>query len=144
MRIASSNVYLIYFMEHSIFFNLAKLEIMHNNNYHSEVLDDRNLLSHSNLILEKAKTKTCSLKGVLDLHIVCAERGCPASNAMISIDSIGLTAVCDHEGKVGLSNLFPGKYNVDIICAGYMAHSVLVCIEESEVHNLQIKMISNI
>lgn len=117
---------------------------MQNNNYHSEVLDDRNLLSDSSLILEKTKTETRSLKGVLDLHIVCAERGCPASNAMISIDSIGLTAVCDHEGKVCLSNLFPGRYNVDVICAGYIAHSVLVCIEESEVSNLHIKMISNI
>lgn len=135
---------IIYIVEHSIFFNSAKLRIMQDKYYRSEILDDRKPPSPSSSILEKARTLSGSVKGELYLQVVCDERKIPVSNAMISIDSIGLTAVCDQDGKVFISNLLPGRYSVDVICAGYVARSVLINIEESALSKLQVKMTSNI
>jgi len=117
---------------------------MQNKNYSSEILDDRKPLSHSASILEKARTLSGSVKGELYLQVVCDERKIPVRNALISIDNIGITAVCDQDGKVFINNLLPGRYSVDVICAGYVARSVWVNIEESALSKLQIKMTSNI
>lgn len=81
-----------------------------------------------------------------DLKIRVVESGSsrPVSRAMISIDSIGRTAVCDHEGGVCLKGLASGKYLLDIISSGFIASTIIVCLEGPEIHEIYIEMISNI
>lgn len=117
---------------------------MQDKNYRSEILEDRKPPSHSTSTLKQPRTLSGSVKGELYLQVICAERKIPVSNALISIDNIGITAVCDQDGKVFISNLLPGRYTIDVICAGYAARSVLVNIEESALSRLCIKMTSNI
>lgn len=80
----------------------------------------------------------------LKLKVWASESGRPVSRAMVSIDSIGRTAVCDHAGTACITALSPGKYLVDIISPGFIAVSTVVIIEGSGSQELKIKMVSNI
>lgn len=81
-----------------------------------------------------------------DLKIKVVESGSsrPVSRAMISIDSIGRTAVCDHDGGVCLSDLASGRYLMDIVSSGFIATTIVICIEGPEIHEIYVEMISNI
>lgn len=113
-------------------------------NSHSETFEHKDAPFDSGSVIERIRTVADSLKGELDLQVVCSERGYPVSNAMISIDSIGMTAVCDQLGRVCLNALPPGRYYIDVISAGYIAQSVLVSIQAAGAQKLLVKMISNI
>lgn len=80
----------------------------------------------------------------LKLKVWASESGRPVSRAMVSIDSIGRTAVCDHAGAACITALSPGKYLVDIISPGFIAVSTVAIIEGSGSQELKIKMVSNI
>ena len=82
--------------------------------------------------------------GNLNLSVVHSESGRPVSNALISIDSIGKTAVCDPCGKVCLNGLSIGKYLLDIISPGFIAQSISMSIHVNGSYDLEVKMISNI
>lgn len=82
--------------------------------------------------------------GKLNLSVVHFESGRPVSNALISIDSIGKTAVCGPSGKVCLNQLNPGKYLMDIISPGFIAQTISISIHVNGSYDLEVKMISNI
>lgn len=82
--------------------------------------------------------------GNLNLYVVHSESGHPVSNALISIDSIGKTAVCGPCGKVCISDLGPGKYLLDVISPGFIAQAISITIHVNGSYDLEVKMISNI
>jgi len=82
--------------------------------------------------------------GNLNLSVVHSESGHPVSNALISIDSVGKTAVCGPCGKVSLNGLPPGKFLLDIISPGFIAQSISISIHVNGSYDLEVKMISNI
>lgn len=79
----------------------------------------------------------------LNLSVIHSENKQPISNALISIESIGKTAICNSEGEVCLTELKPGKYDVDVISPGFIAQTVSVLIPIDEPAKFQVKMISN-
>jgi len=82
--------------------------------------------------------------GNLNISVVNSESQRPVSNALISIDSIGKTAVCGPCGKVSISDLNPGKYLLDIISPGFIAQTISLSIHVNGSYDLVVKMISNI
>lgn len=84
------------------------------------------------------------LIGNLNLFVVNSESGRPVSHALISIDSIGKTAVCGPCGKVSLNDLNSGKYLLDIISPGFIAQTISLNIHANGSYELEVKMISNI
>jgi len=84
------------------------------------------------------------LFGILNLTVVDSASGRPVSHALISIDSIGKTAVCGHCGKVSLNDLNSGKYFVDIISPGFIAQTISLNIHDTGFYDFEVKMISNI
>lgn len=84
------------------------------------------------------------LSGNLNLTVVHSESGRPVSNALISIDTIDRTAVCDSFGKVSIDDLKHGKYLLDIISPGFIAQNISIFIHVNGSYDLEVKMISNI
>jgi len=82
--------------------------------------------------------------GNLNLSVVHSESGRPVGNALISIDSIGKTAICGPCGKVRINDLKPGKYFMDIISPGFIAQTISISIHVNGSYELLVKMISNI
>jgi hypothetical protein len=82
--------------------------------------------------------------GNLNLSVVHSESGLPVRNALISIDSIGKTAVCEPCGKVSIRDLGPGKYLLDVISPGFIAQTISITIHVNGSYDLEVKMISNI
>lgn len=81
---------------------------------------------------------------IINLSVVHSENGRPVSNALISIDSIGKTAICGPCGKVSINDLNPGKYLMDIISPGFIAQTISLSIHVNGSYDLVVKMISNI
>lgn len=79
----------------------------------------------------------------LNLSVVHKETQKPVSNALISIESIGKTAVCNSRGEVCLTDLMPGEYLVDVISPGFVAQTVVVSVSIDEPVELKVKMESN-
>ncbi len=79
----------------------------------------------------------------LELSVTDLETGKPISMAMISIDSIGRTAVCNDQGKVLLKGVSSGRLLVDVIICGYIANSTMVYTSAKQFHTLNVKMIRN-
>lgn len=94
--------------------------------------------------IESFSVSKQQITGNLNLSVIDFESGRPVSNALISIDSIGKTAVCGSCGKVCLYNLVSGKHDVDIISHGFIAQSLSITIHDSGSYYLEVKMISNI
>ncbi|HEY1010525.1 MAG: carboxypeptidase-like regulatory domain-containing protein [Daejeonella sp.] len=79
----------------------------------------------------------------LELLVTDKETARSISRAMISIDSIGRTAVCDEQGKAVLKDVKAGRLVVDVIVCGYTASSVSIHISANKTHALNIKMSRN-
>lgn len=80
-----------------------------------------------------------------DLELVITDfvTGKPVPNAMISIDSINRTAVCDNQGKTILQGILTGEFVLDVIVWGYIAHSAKVRLSARDVNTVQIQMVRN-
>jgi hypothetical protein len=80
---------------------------------------------------------------VLNLSVIHSENEQPISNALISIDSIGKTAVCNSYGELCINELSPGTYDIDIISPGFIAQRVSVLIPLDDSVEIEVKMTSN-
>lgn len=80
---------------------------------------------------------------VLNLSVVNHETEKPIANALISIESIGKTAVCNADGNVCIEEITPGKYDVDVISPGFVAQRVSVLISNEEPAEYKVLMVSN-
>lgn len=90
----------------------------------------------------KLVKETAKLTDV-EIFVCDAESGRPIPRAMISLDTISLTDVCDKEGKVLLKDLLTGSYPIDIIVPGYIAFSTVLNLDNYNSNRLNVKMISN-
>lgn len=116
-------------------------------NRDSDTLVLQEELVYSRTIVDNVQSFAGSEKqiiGNLNLSVVHSESGRPVSNALISIDSVGKTAVCGPCGKVSLNGLPPGKFLLDIISPGFIAQSISISIHVNGSYDLEVKMISNI
>jgi len=79
----------------------------------------------------------------LELLVTDSETGRAISNAMISLDSINRTAVCDENGRVIIQEVIPGDLILDVIVWGYKASSTTVFLSAWDRNTRHIKMIRN-
>lgn len=80
----------------------------------------------------------------LNLIVTDSDTKRPIARAMISIDSIGRTAICDNNGIVRITRMLPGFYQVDIIVPGYIAACVDASIPVDDLLlELCVKMVRN-
>jgi len=80
-----------------------------------------------------------------DLNLlVTSVNGKPINNALISLDSAGLTAVSDEHGRVTMKALPVGRFALDVISCGYIAKTMVVSIDRSGSQELCILLTSNI
>jgi hypothetical protein len=79
----------------------------------------------------------------LNLSVIHSENKRPIGNALISIECIGKTAVCNTDGELCLTDLKPGKYDIDVICPGFIAQRISILIPVEEPNPIRVKMISN-
>jgi hypothetical protein len=79
----------------------------------------------------------------LELHVTDMESGRPIPGAMISIDSIGITAVCGDHGKVVVKNISAERLLIDVIVCGYIASSNMVYPSSREFNTVHIRMVRN-
>ena len=79
----------------------------------------------------------------LELLVTDSETGKPISKAMISIDAIGRTAVCDSNGKVFLQQIISGGVLIDVIVYGYIANSTMIHLSAQQSKTLNVKMVRN-
>lgn len=103
-------------------------------------------LGNSGIIIEKSHSLNAQenqLMKSLNLSVIHSENERPIGNALISIESIGKTAVCNSEGKVCLTKLEPGKYHIDVISPGFIAKRISILIPVGDSAQLRVKMISN-
>lgn len=83
------------------------------------------------------------LSNSLNLSVFHKETKKPVSNALISIESIGKTAVCNSKGEICLTDLKPGEYYVDVISPGFVAQTVLISVSHKDCIEYKVKMESN-
>jgi len=79
----------------------------------------------------------------LDLIVTDSVTGKPIPQAMISIDLISRTAVCDNQGRALLQKVLSGTVILDVIVWGYIACSTKVFLPDRDRNLLHIKMIRN-
>jgi hypothetical protein len=79
----------------------------------------------------------------IELFVCDSENGKPINRAMISIDSIGFTAVCDDFGKASIKKILTGSYCVDIIFPGFIASSNNIHLSGKTPFRLHVKMVRN-
>lgn len=79
----------------------------------------------------------------LELLVTDSETGRAISNAMISLDSINRTAVCDDHGRVIIEEIIPGDFILDVIVWGYKASSTTLFLSAWDRNTRHIKMIRN-
>lgn len=79
----------------------------------------------------------------LNLIVTDADNGRSVCRAMISIDAIGMTAICSNSGNVRMRDILPGFYLLDIIAPGYIARSMGIIIQANYLQELHVKMVSN-
>lgn len=91
----------------------------------------------------KEKQEESSVYTDLELVVTDFVTGKPVSNAMISIDSINRTAVCDNQGVTVLQEVIADEYIIDVILWGYIAHTTRVRLSAREANTIHIKMIRN-
>ena len=79
----------------------------------------------------------------LDLIVTDSDNGRPVCRAMISIATIGMTAICNNSGNVRMTGILSGSYLLDIIAPGYIVRSIDVIIPADGLQELHVKMVSN-
>lgn len=80
-----------------------------------------------------------------DLNLfITSDNGKPVNKALISIDSVNITAVSGQAGKVCIKALPEGRYSMDIISCGFIAKSLLISVEESGSQEICVLLSSNI
>jgi hypothetical protein len=79
----------------------------------------------------------------IEVHVTDMESGKALPGAMISIDNIGRTAVCDEQGRVVVKDVSSGLLMVDVIVRGYIANSNMVYSSSGQFNTLHIKMVRN-
>ncbi len=119
---------------------------MHNIHHDSDTMIEQELPKHSDSIqLSFTKLKVAAKGFQSDLNLyVTSDSGKPLSRALISIDLVGITAICDQSGKVCIKALPAGRYHLDIISQGFIAKRILVSIVEPGLQEISAQMISNI
>lgn len=95
-------------------------------------------------IVNNNLTDTETLYSDLNIIVTDSGNGRAVSRAMISIDSISRTAVCNQAGSVCINSISFGTYLVDIISVGFVAQRIVANIHDSEMHEIHVQMISNI
>ena len=79
----------------------------------------------------------------LNLMVTDSDTGRPLARAMISIDSIGRTAICDNKGNVRLTGIRSGSYVLDVIVPGYIAACIITGVPANDLLELCVKMVRN-
>ena len=79
----------------------------------------------------------------LELIVSDSENNRPISKAMISIDAIGFTSVCDDNGVARVKKILTGYYLIDVIMPGYIASSSYVMLTSGHPNRLRVQMIRN-
>ncbi|MFA6945321.1 MAG: carboxypeptidase-like regulatory domain-containing protein [Pedobacter sp.] len=112
----------------------------------SDTLIEQELPTYSDPVQVSVKNLSIAAQRFqFDLNLyVTSDSGKPVSKALISIDSISRTAVCDHSGRVCIKALPAGRYHLDIISLGFIAKSILVCLDEPGSHEICAQLTSNI
>lgn len=77
----------------------------------------------------------------IELLVIDCENGKPISKAMVSIDMLGRTAVCDDHGKVLIKTVLSGSFIVDIIVPGYIAGSKIINFSALISNRITVKML---
>lgn len=113
----------------------------------SDILVEQELSGISDSLLTVVNnnlTEANTYHSDLNIIVIDSENGRAVSRAMISIDSITRTAVCNQEGSVCINSISFGTYLVDIISVGYAAQRIVANIHHPEMHEIHVQMISNI
>lgn len=113
---------------------------MQNLHHDSDVLEEQessNYQHNSLRFVEKFQSD-------LTISVTDSESNRAVSQAMISIDSLRITGVCDQDGRAYVESLPFGTYHLDIISAGFIAQRVTAKVYTSEVQEIHVRMISNI
>ena len=113
---------------------------MQNLHLDSDVLEELESSNIHHLTLRVAERLQSDLK----IIVTDSEKGRAVSKAMISIDSIRITGVCNQEGLACIPSVPFGTYHLDIISAGFIAQRIVAKIYTSEAQELHVRMISNI
>lgn len=103
-------------------------------------------LENSGTIIEKYHSlggQQNQLMNRLNLSVIHSENERPVGNALISIESIGKTAVCNRDGEVCLTELKAGKYHIDVISPGFIAKRISILIPAGDSAQIRVKMTSN-
>jgi hypothetical protein len=103
-------------------------------------------LEKSGTIIEKLHSLNNQEKpitNILNLSVIHSESEKPIRNALISIESIGKTAICNSKGEISLSEIKPGKYEIDVISPGFIAQRFSIIIPLNKPALVKVKMISN-
>lgn len=79
----------------------------------------------------------------VELSVIDSETGKPIPKAMISIDALERTAICDEEGKTMVQKVMSGRFIVDVIFPGYIASSTVSHFSTRQTNKLIIKMVRN-
>lgn len=93
--------------------------------------------------IREEKTEDIAISTDLWLTITDHQSGKPISNAMISIDSQGRTAISDPTGKVSIQKVLTGRFMLDVIVPGYIANSSMIQISSQHPISVNIMMIRN-
>ncbi len=79
----------------------------------------------------------------LELSITDSETGKPISQAMVSMDALGRTGVCEADGKIVLQEIPLGSFVLDVIVPGYIASSTMLHFSAQKANSAVIKMVRN-
>ncbi len=112
----------------------------------SDVLEEEYDIDGSNPenLSTKQPTVPLELKQI-DLHInvTDSETGHPVKFACLSLDEIGVTAVCNSDGTAVINNLLTGSYLIDVISPGYRAATLKAALIPEDLCQIHVKMIRN-
>ncbi len=111
-----------------------------------DILVEEDLPNYSDSVkVSSTKLSTAPKRVQYDINLyVTSDSGKPLSKALISIDSAGITAVCDQSGRVCIKALPVGRYFLDIISPGFIAKSILISNFESRSREICVQLSSNI
>ncbi|WP_411274108.1 hypothetical protein [Daejeonella sp.] len=103
---------------------------------------DYSIISENAFILTERNEEVSSYTD-LDLVVTDSVTGKPIPKAMISIDLISRTAICDNQGKALIPGVLSGIVSLDVVVWGYIASSTTVFLSHRDRNLLHIKMISH-
>jgi hypothetical protein len=103
---------------------------------------DQYIIPQPQLVLAERKDEVLELTD-LQLSVTDSETGRPISNAMVSVDKHGRTAVCDERGQAIIPDIVASDFTVDVIVAGYIANTTMLHFPGGPSQVLHIKMVRN-